>query len=203
LRALFTAENKLGVRELNRPEDVEWNPADKRLYVAFTNNGSKVAVDQNGVLYDAATHSTTSPTRDDQYGALFVLEEANDDNPGSSLAFSFYSVWQGTSGEGLLNAANPDNIMIDPVGNVFFGTDGNFGRNGTADAIYYLDREQGRAIRIVAVPSDAEASGPALTPDGKTLFISVQHPGESVYSTWPSDSKYGPLSSIIAITVAP
>lgn len=203
LRALFTAENKIGVRELNRPEDVEWNPFDKRLYIAFTNNGSKVSVDQNGVLYDPATHSTTSPTRDDPYGALFVLDEANANNPGASLAFTFHSVWQGTGGKGVYDAANPDNILIDPVGNVFFGTDGNFGRNGTADAIYYLDREEGRAVRIVAVPSDAETTGPSLTPDGKTLFLSVQHPGESVYSAWPNDSKYGPLSSIVAVTVAP
>jgi secreted PhoX family phosphatase len=202
LSALFTASMKLGVRELNRPEDVEWNPIDKKLYVAFTNHNSKLALDASGKLYPPATHAADSPTRPDRDGALFALAEATPDDPGTSTTFTFYSAWSGKQGKGLLDAANPDNILIDKAGNVWFGTDGNFGRNGTADAIYYLERTSGKAIRVVSVPSDAEASGPSLTPDGKTLFLSVQHPGESQYSAWPTGSKYGPLSSVIAVTVA-
>jgi secreted PhoX family phosphatase len=203
LRALFTASAKIGIRELNRPEDIEWNPFDKKIYLAFTNHSRRVALDEDGVLFDPATHATESPLRDDPLGAVFVMEEGDPDDPGASLAFTFYSAWNGTSGQGPLDAANPDNVMIDPQGNVWFGTDGNFGTNGTADAIYYLDREEGRAIRVVAAPSNAEATGPALTPDGKTLFFNVQHPGEGQFSSWPNGSAYGPLSALVAVTVAP
>jgi uncharacterized protein len=202
LSALFTASMKLGVRELNRPEDVEWNPVDKKLYVAFTNHNSKLALDADGKLYAPATHATESPTRPDRDGAVFALVEADANDPGTSATFSFYSAWNGSNAKGVLDAANPDNLLIDKAGNVWFGTDGNFGRNGTADAIYYLDRQNKKAVRVVSVPSDAEASGPSLTPDGKTLFVAVQHPGEANYSAWPNGSKYGPLSSVIAVTVA-
>jgi secreted PhoX family phosphatase len=57
------------------------------------------------------------------------------------------------------------------------------------------------AFRAVATPSDAEATGPALTPDMGTLFISVQHPGESIYSTWPTGGE--PASSLVALTFQP
>jgi secreted PhoX family phosphatase len=53
-RALFTAALKVGVMELNRPEDLEWNPRDHsgtpRLYVAFTNHDRQVALDGSGKL---------------------------------------------------------------------------------------------------------------------------------------------------------
>ncbi|MDF3066057.1 MAG: hypothetical protein K0R38_1658 [Polyangiaceae bacterium] len=202
LYALFTASMKLGVRELNRPEDIEWNPFDKTIYVAFTNHGQRIGLDATGKLYPPATQAMDAPTRVDPYGAVFGIQEANADDPAASTSFTFYSAWEGSAGESQLAAANPDNILIDKVGNVWFGTDGNFGTNGAADAVYYLDRETKRAIRVMAVPSDAEATGPTLTADGKTLFVAVQHPGESRYSSWPSESKYGPLSSVVAITVA-
>jgi uncharacterized protein len=109
----------------------------------------------------------------------------------------------------VFDAADPDNIMIDKTGGVWFGTDGNFGRNRHADAVYYLDLDEahktsptptyGKAFRIAAVPSDAEATGPAFTADMRTIFISVQHPGEGVYSAWPRSGR--PLSSLVAVTL--
>jgi secreted PhoX family phosphatase len=201
--ALFTASNKLGVMELNRPEDIEWNPRDlsgtPRLYVAFTNHDRQVALDQNGVLIDPATHATQSPKRSDVLGAVFTIEEANPANPSQSTTFKYFAAWLGTSGKGPFDAANPDNIMIDSAGGVWFGTDGNFGRNGTADAVYYLDLDPahregvagvrqatyGKAFRVVAVPSDAEATGPAFSSNEGTIFVSVQHPGEERASSWP------------------
>ncbi|MEZ6015488.1 MAG: DUF839 domain-containing protein [Planctomycetota bacterium] len=205
-KALFTAAMKLGVMELNRPEDLEWNPLDPsgtpRLYVAFTNHTAQVALDQNGVLFPPAQHGASSPNRGDSLGSIMAIEEADPANPGSSTTFTFRTVWRATAGQGLYDAANPDNIMIDSTGDVWFGTDGNFGRNGTADAVYYLDLNPahqagqpgvvnatfGKPFRVAAMPSDAEATGPAFSADEKTLFISVQHPGENFVSnpsTWP------------------
>jgi len=60
---------------------------------------------------------------------------------------------------------------------------------------YYLDLDPshktlanptyGLAFRIVAVPSDAELTGPAFSAKQTTLFFSVQHPREDQYSSWP------------------
>lgn len=201
--ALFTASNKIGAMELNRPEDIEWNAKDPsgtpRLYVAFTNHGRQVALDQSGALYDPATHATASPTRPDPLGAVFAMEEEDPANPAQSHTFQYWAAWLGTQGTGPFDAANPDNIMIDNSGGVWFGTDGNFGRNGTADAVYYLDLDRrhrngvagvtnpsfGKAFRVVAVPADAEATGPAFSSNQGTIFVSVQHPGEEQVSGWP------------------
>ncbi len=198
--ALFTAATKVGVMELNRPEDLEWNPRDPSgsplLYIAFTKNGRQVANDQDGVLYDPATHDTNSPKRPDPVGAVFALREANPAAPGSSTSFEYFDVWHGSEGEGMFDAANPDNIVIDHDGGVWFGTDGNWGTNGHADALYYLDLDPahastatptyGLAFRVVATPSDAEATGPAFSSGMSTLFFNVQHPGEEVFSRWPN-----------------
>ncbi|MBX2876233.1 MAG: DUF839 domain-containing protein [Saprospiraceae bacterium] len=36
----------------------------------------------------------------------------------------------------------------------------------------------GQVIQVASVPADAELTGPWFAPNGKTLFLSVQDPGE-------------------------
>ena len=73
--------------------------------------------------------------------------------------------------------------------------------------------------RFLVGPSDCEITGCTETPDGKTVFINIQHPGESILkaditkpekylSHWPANEGYGaggaatarPRSATIAIT---
>ena len=201
-RTLFTAAAKVGVMELNRPEDLEWNPKDPsgtpRLYVAFTNHFQGIQLDQYGVLLDPSIVTV----RNDEDGAIFAIQEAEAHRPAQSKTFSYFSVWRGSVDPADPSAAaNPDNLMIDREGGVWFGTDGNFLRTkgSAADALYYLDLDPshqagkpgitapsfGKAFRIATVPSDAEATGPAFNSDMTTIFLSVQHPGERFPSTWP------------------
>ena len=207
--ALFTAANKLGVMELNRPEDLEWNPKDPsgtpRLYVVFTKNGRPTALEEDGVLIDPAIHSNDcddggAPRRPDPVGSIFVVEEEFPNDAGNSTTFDYWAAFKGTQGTGPLDVGNPDNAMIDADGGVWFGTDGNFGLNGTADALYYLDLDPahkagetgvvnptfGRGLRVIAGPSDSEATGPAFSSDMNSVFFNVQHPGEGRPSSWPA-----------------
>ena len=204
LMALFTGAAKLGITELNRPEDIDYNPNDvsgtPRLYVAFTNHTRQVQADQDGVIFDPEKHAIDSPKRDDPTGSIFAIQEGNPSNPDMSMSFDFFMVWNGSKGTGPHDLAAPDNIAIDQNGGVWFGTDGNFGNNGTADALYYLDLDPknkagqpgvvnatfGKAFRFAATPSDAEATGPAWNSNQGTLFFNVQHPGERNPSTWPN-----------------
>lgn len=197
-KALFTASLKIGAMELNRPEDIEYNPLDisgtPRLYVTFTNHRANTALDQNGVLLAAAAASTN---RNDAVGGIFAIEEAAAATPATSMTFEYFQVWAGNAAGGTFDAGSPDNLAIDADGGVWFGTDGYFGSSSrrSADALYYLDLDPahrttsvptyGLAFRVVAAPSDAEATGPAFTPDMRTLFFNVQHPGEDRLSNWP------------------
>ena len=113
-------------------------------------------------------------------------------NPATSTTFTFWQVLG--SNEPLqtsspFDISDPDNLAIDKDGGVWFGTDGYFGSSdsvgsGRSDAIYYLDTDTthlnsfGRPFRVIAAPSNAEATGPLFAPDMKTLFYSAQHPGE-------------------------
>ena len=60
--------------------------------------------------------------------------------------------------------------------------------------------------RFLNAPTGAEVTGPEFTPDGTTLFVSIQHPGEgSSYhkpsTRWPDfDPLTPPKPSVIAIT---
>ncbi|MEM7020407.1 MAG: alkaline phosphatase PhoX, partial [Pseudomonadota bacterium] len=122
-------------------------------------------------------------------------------NPATSNTFTFWQAWRGSrkadaDGVAAINEIeNPDNLMIDQQGGVWFGTDGNFSGNDTADALYYLDLDPahkttavvtyGMPFRVIAGPSDSEATGPAFNADMSTIFFNVQHPGEREVSTWP------------------
>ena len=81
-----------------------------------------------------------------------------------------------------------------------------FGNNG----LYVFLRSgahQGKVIRVATAPTDAEFTGPCFSPDYKTLFLSVQHPGgeseslDKLTSTWP-DGKI-PKPSVVTLQGPP
>ena len=85
----------------------------------------------------------------------------------------------GTSKDGWL--VTPDNIAFDPKGRAWICTDG-ANDFDLADGVYACDTEgEGRALTrlFFACPSGAEATGACFTPDGRAMFVSVQHPGEN------------------------
>jgi len=217
LLGLFSASNKIGVRELNRPEDLEWNAVQQNLWIAFTNNAGNTALNDAGVLNDPAA----PVARADANGSIFVLEEADAANPAASLTFTYHAAWRAVAAgtADLFDSRRPDNIAIDSGGGVWFGTDGNYQAGLTQDAIYYLDvaadPAQSRAYRIATVPTDAETTGPMFASDELTLFMNVQHPNEGAGVTLesdfalfdPQDDGSGdpilPRSAQVALTLAP
>ncbi|MDP1578528.1 MAG: DUF839 domain-containing protein, partial [Cypionkella sp.] len=75
--------------------------------------------------------------------------------------------------------------------------------------VYGVDTEgpaRGLPKLLFACPIGAEASGPCFTPDGTTLFISVQHPAENAETLdkaetlWPDFKEGGlPRPAVVAI----
>jgi secreted PhoX family phosphatase len=107
--------------------------------------------------------------------------------------------------------ACPDNCAFDNRGRIWIATDqgGQQKDFGIGDGVYAADTVgNGRAVtrNFFRCPRGAEAAGPCFTPDNRTLFLSVQHPGEgSSYDRpsthWP-DFRDGlpPRPAVIAIT---
>jgi uncharacterized protein len=213
LMGLYTASNKIGIRELNRPEDLEWNPTDGTLWIAFTNHDRQNALRDDGTLNvdDLGTveNERDAFVRSDDWGSIFVLVEADAANPGASYSFTFHTAWRGSAGATTFEAANPDNIQLDSEGGVWFGTDGNYAADLKQDAMYYLevadDPTASRAWRIATMPSDAENTGPMFASDERTLFFSVQHPAEDLVAAPESDfapfGRLGPRSGRVSLTL--
>jgi secreted PhoX family phosphatase len=77
----------------------------------------------------------------------------------------------------------------------------------------YLGKELGEKElrRFLVGPKECEITGITETPDGKTIFVNIQHPGEDTApdfatgafgSHWPDGGLSRPRSSTIAITKA-
>ena len=175
------AADLLGATPMDRPEDVEPDPATGKVYVMLTNN-SRRTEDQ----VDAA-----NPRADNRFGHIIEIVEPNGDFTATQSTWEIMvrcgdpsdpttgSMWNpATSSDGWFGS--PDNCAIDPLGRLWVATDGNEG-TGASDGLWAMStngdaRGAGRAF--FRAPVGAEVCGPRFTPDGKTLFLAVQHPGD-------------------------
>lgn len=179
----------VGATPLERPEDVEIDPATKAVFVALTGNKGAKSL----------------------YGSILKIEE-KDANP-LSLEFTSSTYSAGGPETGF---SNPDNLVFDKKGNLWMTNDmsgtsmhkgpyDQFGNNG----LFYIPLkgpEAGRAFQVASAPRGAEFTGPCFSPDGKTLFLSVQHPGERAHSRpqmqshWPDGGESVPAPCVVAIS---
>jgi secreted PhoX family phosphatase len=100
----------------------------------------------------------------------------------------------------MMLAAVPGKVGDGGIATAAGGTATRKGANATADTVR----------RFLVGPKDCEITGIAVTPDGKTLFFNVQHPGEtgsiaSQTSRWPdsqanSASTKRPRSATVVVT---
>jgi len=220
------AADLLGATPMDRPEDVETNPVNGRVYVMLTNNNTRKP-NQVSKLHPRPTNyyghivELLPPGTEGSDGARQALHTADEfrwevlllaGNPAKPEHGAKYHPDTEKLGNWL---AAPDNCCFDNRGRLWITTDqGSSQRaNGIPDGIYACDvNGAGRALTkfFYACPRDAEMCGPAFTPDNRTLFVAVQHPGEEKDSTfdtpstrWPDfDFKRNtpPRPSIVAIT---
>ena len=205
--------------KMDRPEDVEVNPATGRVYVAMTNNVRRTtAANDDGEI---AANPRFDPRVGNRNGHVIELTEDRGDHtamnfrweifllagdpavqkPAKSLKGvtadnSYFGGYQGV----VSPISCPDQFAFSPDGLLWIGTDGQPGTIGYNDALICVPTtglDRGRTMQFLSVPAGAETCGPVFTPDQKTLFIAVQHPGEdgplrvagdpttSAQSAWP------------------
>ena len=215
-----TAADLLGATKMDRPEDVEANPKTNKVYVMLTNNSRRKA-DQ----VDAA-----NPRADNRFGHIVEIIPDGDDHASTkfrweilvkcgdpSIAAVGATFNPNTSKDGWFGM--PDNCAVDSMGRLWISTDGNYPkRTGRSDGLWAMETEgaaRATSKLFFRCPHGAEMCGPEFTPDDTTLFLAVQHPGETDESDpnaeaakfeepvtrWP-DFKDGipPRPSIVVVT---
>ncbi|MFI1361270.1 PhoX family protein [Streptomyces sp. NPDC020898] len=215
------AADALGATPLARPERVAVNPLDGGVYLALANSagGSSCA----GGAAQGAAAAGTCASGADPYGRVIRWRE---EEGGEEEAPSFR--W-----EEFLVAGDPDlsadGAFAAPKG-LWFGADGTLwistgvsghALNGTAaayqaagnNALLAADPTTKKVRRFLTAPRGAEVTGVTATPDGQTLFVNIQHPGErtarwgapdaanpGAVSTWPSGQPGNrPRSATVAV----
>ena len=89
-------------------------------------------------------------------------------------------------------------------------TDGMDDTLGPNDAVFMVDTEgplRGRALQFLSAPTGCEVCGPAFTPDNRTFFVAIQHPGLVDKATYANPGAAGrttgrdmpPRPSVVAI----
>jgi secreted PhoX family phosphatase len=81
----------------------------------------------------------------------------------------------------------PDNLAFDDAGRLWVTTDGQPSSIKKNDAVYVVEVEgpqRGLAKMFMSGLPGGEICGPAFTPDNRTLFVAIQHPGEAENSTF-------------------
>jgi len=184
---LREAAKLVGATPLDRPEDIEIDPINGHVLVTLTNNVPK----------------------GNYFGSILKIIEKNDNHE----ALSFHAETLVTGGEETGFAA-PDNMIFDRAGNLWFTSDisgskmnkppyEKFKNNG----LFVMPRkgkQLGQVLQVASAPIDAEMTGPWFSPDGQTLFLSVQHPGEQSKdgnwtSNWPEGEGSKPRSAVVTI----
>jgi secreted PhoX family phosphatase len=100
----------------------------------------------------------------------------------------------------------PDGLWFDKEGRLWIQTDqvGNATgdwQNIGSNVMMCADPSTGETRRFLTSPKNCEVTGVVSTPDGKTMFVGIQHPGEdwktgfTDNSTWPDSGINGPTTA--------
>jgi uncharacterized protein len=212
------ASDILQATKMDRPEWLTIHTETGWVYCTLTNNSSRGQKDQPGV--DAA-----NPRANNAMGQIIRWKDDGDFD-GAGFTWN-HLVLAGDPANARPEAKGnikgdiygcPDGITFDQRGVLWIQTDAhatqmykdefkNIGNN----QMLACDPKTGETKRFLTGPTNCEITGCTFTPDGKTMFISVQHPGETPsdrsdpaeptkYSNWP-DFKAGgrPRSATVVI----
>lgn len=210
------AADAVGATKLDRPEWCAVHPDTQDVYLTLTNGSGWGA--PNGanprspnpyghvlrISHDAGDHTRSAMSWD-----VFVL--AGDPAYDSSVQLDDSNIF-----------GSPDGIWIDPDGRMWIQTDISNSSQNRADRGYdnignnqmlAANPTTGEIKRFLVGPRGCEITGVITTPDQETMFVNVQHPGESttfwgaptpanprVVSNWPDfdpDGRPRPATVVI------
>ncbi len=196
-----------GPTRMDRPEDVEHNPVNGKVYAALTNNverGTRFPVDE------------ANPVAGNRNGYVLEMTPDRGNHAGTTFTWDLFLVcgdpssaetyFGGYPKDQVSPISCPDNVTFDDQGNLWISTDGNaLGSNDGVFRVPVEGPERGNVRQFLSVPRGAEACGPLIADGNRSLFFAVQHPGEddgstfdAPYSTWPHTNDFPRPSVCVA-----
>ncbi|MGV9294915.1 PhoX family protein [Amycolatopsis sp. NPDC003676] len=201
------AADRAGATKMDRPEDIEPNPVNGRIYAALTNNSDR------GAAGKAAPDEANPRTRN-KNGHILEWDEDRGDSAATRFSWRLLLVcgdpatadtyFGGFPKDQVSPISCPDNVAFDPHGNLWISTDGNtLGANDGLFSVPVTGPERGHVKQFLSVPVGAETCGPVVTEN--LVLVAVQHPGEDAPSSanptshWPDGGSSQPRPAIVSV----
>lgn len=215
------AADRLGATMMDRPEWVAVHPVTREVYLTLTNNNRRGTTPASSNKIDGTTVAAsarppvdaTNPRRDNRYGHILRWTETGGDVAATTFQWDIFvecgdklnanAHLQGNIIGDDLGA--PDGLWFDKDGRLWIQTDqvgnatGDFVNIG-GNAMFCADPATRQITRFLTSPRNCEVTGVTSTPDGKVMFVNIQHPGEdwsgsfTSNSTWPDSGFNGPTT---------
>lgn len=179
------AGDAVGATKMDRPEDIETNPVNGKVYCVMTNNT------QRGTS-GRPTTDKANPRASNLHGHIIELTEAGNDatattfrweifmlcgDPAVAADNTYFAGWTG----GVSPISSPDNITFDRQGNLWIATDGQINTFRRNDGVYVVPTagpQRGYVRQLLSGVPGGEVASLALSSDDRFLFVSIQHPAE-------------------------
>jgi uncharacterized protein len=217
------AADKVNPTRMDRPEDIEPNPVNGKVYCALTNNsnrGSTLPADEANPVTSSMVRSSLdaplTPASGNRNGYVLELTENGNDPHARRFTWTLLLVcgdpdapetyFAGFPKEEVSPISCPDNVAFDGEGNLWVSTDGNaLGSNDGLFRVPVSGKRRGKVEQFLTVPVGAETCGPLVSDDQRSVFVAVQHPGEvdgatfeAPASTWPHTDPFPRPSVVVA-----
>ena len=204
------AASAVGATRMDRPEWIVVSPKDGQVYCTLTNNVKRGE--------DGQPAGGPNPREKNVYGQILRWKERNNDHAAAAFDWDLFVV----AGNPVVHAKtpkggsanitphnmfnSPDGMGFDDAGRLWILTDGDASNAGDFagmgnNQMLCADPASGEIRRFMVGPVGCEVTGISFSPDYKTLFVGIQHPGENGGSTFPQHLPNGkPRSSVMAIS---
>jgi uncharacterized protein len=195
------AADRAGATMMDRPEWAAVHPVTQEVYITLSNNKQRATVD------------AANPRPDNRFGHILRWKEAGQDVKATTFQWEIFVACgdkQSTQPHHQGNIIGddlgaPDGLSFDAQGRLWIMTD--HGGDGQGDwaniggnVLACADPVSREIRRFMASPKGCEVTGMASTPDGRVMWVGIQHPGEgwqgsfTSKSTWPDSGVNGPTT---------
>jgi len=208
------AASSVGATTMDRPEWVSANPNKVEAYCCLTNNKNRGKKPNAGG--DATPLDGPNPRETNKYGQIVRWIPYNTDHTSTLFNWDLFLVAgnptvhkddrKGSANITPHNMFNsPDGLAFDSNGLLWIQTDGKYSDKDDFagmgnNQMLIADPETGEVKRFLVGPKQCEVTGITWSPNRKTVFVGIQHPGEKGDSHFPDGGMNVPRSSIIAIS---